>query len=111
VAIPPVVAVAVPITIPTRRTLAEDVVSPVSTKTIVSIAEIVSIPELASGISLVPDACGALISVTRKSRETITLISLSDRCRSEWTRARKRRPITIDRRLAKPSRPVRTHSK
>jgi len=78
---------------------------------IVCVSEIVSIPELASDISLGPDACGALISVTRKSRETITLISLSDRCGSEWTRARKRRPVTIDRRLAKPSRPVRTHSK
>src|SRR5438094_7283169 len=105
VAVPPVIAVAVPITMPVRRTLGEDVVSPVSTKMVVSI------PELDSGISLVPDACGALISVTRKSRETLPLIRLSDGCRSEWTRARKRRPITIDRRLAKPSRPVRTHSK
>jgi len=85
VPIPPMIAVAVPITTPVRRTLGEDVVSPVTTKTIVSIAEIVSIPELASGISLVPDACGALISVTRKSRETIILIRLSDGCRSKWT--------------------------
>jgi len=65
--------------------LRDDVFLPVTTKTIVSIPEIVSIAELAAGISLVPHACGGWISVIRESRETITLTRLSDGCRSVWT--------------------------
>jgi hypothetical protein len=52
---------------------------------IVSIPQTVSIPELRSGISLVPHACDGWISLIRESRETITLIRLSDGCRNVWT--------------------------
>jgi hypothetical protein len=88
----------------------------VSILKIVCIPEIISIPELHSGVSLVPHAWGGGISVIRKSREaialeTITLIRLSDGCRSEWTRAGKRCAIWINRTLAKRSRPIRTHAK
>jgi hypothetical protein len=78
---------------------------------IVSITEIVSVPEVGSGISLVPHACGGWISVIRESRETITLTRLSDGCCSVWTRSGKRCSISVNRRLAEPSRPVRTHSR
>jgi len=111
VTVPPVIAVTVPIAMPIARTTAEDVFLPVTAKMIVCVPEIVSIPELGSGISLVPHACGAWISIIRKSRETISLIRLSDRCRSVRTRTGKRHPISINRRLTKLIRPVRTHSK
>jgi hypothetical protein len=83
---------------------------------IIWIREIISVPELHSGVSLVPHACDSWISAIRESREaialeTITLIRLSDGCRSEWTRAGKRCAIWINRTLAKRSRPIRTHSK
>jgi hypothetical protein len=107
---------------PIPRLPREDVFLPVTTKMIVCISDIVSIPqigsipELRSGVSLVPHAWGSGISVIRESREaialeTITLIRLSDGCHRVWTRARNCRPIWIRRRLAKRSRPIRTHSK
>jgi hypothetical protein len=94
--IPPVVAVMVPIAVPIPRLPREDVFLPITTKMIVcisdivSIPQIVSVPEVASGIPLVPHVCCGWISVIRESREaialeTITLIGLSDGCRSEWT--------------------------
>jgi hypothetical protein len=122
------IAMMVPIAMPIPRLPREDVFLPVTTKMIVSVSqivcipeivwipEIISIPELHSGVSLVPHAWGGGISVIRKSREaialeTITLIRLSDGCRSEWTRAGKRCAIWINRTLAKRSRPIRTHAK
>jgi hypothetical protein len=68
---------------PIPRLSAGDMFLPVTAKTIVS--TIVSVPELAPGISLVPHACGGWISLIRESRETITLIRLSDGCRNVWT--------------------------
>jgi hypothetical protein len=122
------VAVAVPAAMPIPGAVRENVFLPVSTKMIISVSqivsilkivcipEIISIPELHSGVSLVPHAWGGGISVIRESREaialeTITLIRLSDGCRSEWTRAGERCSIWINRRLAKRSRPIRTHAK
>jgi len=79
------IAVAVPVAMPIPRVLRDDVLLPVTTKTIVSIPEIVSIAELAPRISLVSHACGGWIFVLRESRETISLIRLSDGCRNVWT--------------------------
>jgi hypothetical protein len=79
------VAMMVPVAMPISRVLRDDVLLPVTTKMIVSIPEIVSVPEPASGISLVPHVCAGLISVIRETRETITLIRLSDGRRSVWT--------------------------
>src|SRR5439155_22122279 len=62
VTIPPMIAVTVPIAIPIAGTTGEDVFLPVTTKMIVCVPEIVSIPELVSGISLVPHACAGWIS-------------------------------------------------
>ena len=73
-AIPPMVAVAVPVAMPIPGLLSENVFLPVTAKTIVSIPEIVSIPQLASGVSLVPHACDGWISAIREWRETIALI-------------------------------------
>jgi len=114
VTIPPVVAVTVPIAVPIPRLPRENVFLPVMTKTIVSVPEIVcapeiiSIPEVVSGISLVPHACDGWISVIRESRETISVVDI---CSRESARTGKRCPISVNRRLAKPIRPVRTHSK
>src|SRR5262245_31859613 len=117
VTVPPMIATSVPVAMPISRMPRDDVPLPVTTEMIVSISEIVSTPEigpvteLASGISLVPHACGGWISVIRESRETIGLIRLSDGCRSVWTGAGNRHPIRINRWLTKPSRPIRTHCK
>jgi hypothetical protein len=106
--IPPVVAVTVPIAVPIPRALCENVFLPVSAETIISVTEIVSVPEVASGISLVPHACDGWISVIRESRETI---SLADTCSREWTRPGKRYPAWIYNWLAKHSPPGRAHCK
>jgi hypothetical protein len=104
----------------------ENVFLPVTTKMIISVTKIVSVPEIVritkivrvpeivsvsevdSGISLVPYACGDWISVIREPPEPISLVDI---CSREWTRTGKRCPISVNRRLAKPIRPVRAHSK
>jgi hypothetical protein len=80
----------------------------ISVTKIVRVPKIVSVPEVASGISLVPHAGDGWISVIRESWKTIRLVDIYSR---EWTRTGKRYPISVNRRLTKPSRPVRTHSK
>jgi hypothetical protein len=81
VTIPPVVAIAVPIATPIPRGVSENVFLPVTAQTIVAIPEIVrqvvsvpeivrvpqiiSIPELRSDSSLVPNAGGSWISAIR----------------------------------------------
>jgi len=87
---------------------------PITAKTIISVMKIVRVPkvvpvpEVASRISLVPHAGEGWISVIRESRKTIRLVDI---CGREWTRTGKRGPIAVNRRLTKPSRTVRTHSK
>jgi hypothetical protein len=79
------IAMSVPVAMPIPRTLREHMFLPVTTKTTVSITEIISIAELASRISLVPHACGGWISVIRESRKTISLTRLSDGRCNVWT--------------------------
>jgi hypothetical protein len=83
----------------------------VSVNEVISVPEIVSVPEVASGVSLVPHAGDGWISVIRESWEAIRLISLVDSCSGVWPGMCKCCPTRIDRRLAKPSGPIRTHSK
>jgi hypothetical protein len=81
----------VPIAMPIARMVREYMFLPVTTKTIaaipeiVSISQIVSIPELASDVTLIPYARRGWISVIRKSRETIGLTRLSNGCRNVST--------------------------
>jgi len=100
--------VTVPIAVPIPRLPREDVFLPVTTQAAVSIPDIVCVPnvvsvpnsvsisEIASGISLVPHACDAGISVVREWRETISLI---DRNSGVWARTGNRYSILIDRML------------
>ena len=115
--IPPVVAVTVPIAVPIPRMPRQDVFLPVTAKMIISVTkivcvmEVVSVPEVASGISLLPHASDGWISVIRESLEAIRLIPLVDSYSGVWPGMCKCCPTWIDRRLAKPTRPIRTHSK
>jgi hypothetical protein len=91
VTIPRVISVAVPVAMPIPRMPRENVFVPVTTKSILSIPDIICVPniisisELAPCISLVPHLCGGWISTIRESGHTTSLIRLSDRCHSEWT--------------------------
>ena len=78
----------------------------VSVPEIVSVNEIISVMEIVSGVSLVPHAGGGWISVIRESWKAIWLISLVDSCGGVWPGMCKCCPTRIDRRLAKPSRPI-----
>jgi hypothetical protein len=79
VTVPPMVAIAVPIAMPIPGAVSENVFLPVTTQMIVSISEIVcvpyivSIPELRSGVSLVPHMCASWISAIREWGDTIAL--------------------------------------
>ena len=99
--------------------MGEDVFLPVTAQTVLSSPVIVCIPEIVcvpnimsipnsasiveagSGISLVPHAGGAGISVVRESRGTIRLI---DGYSGIWTRTGNRYSILIDRMLLEGSR-------
>jgi hypothetical protein len=73
--------------------VSENVFLPVTTQMVLSIPEIVyalrtvSIPELRSGVSLVPHAGDSCISVIRDWRDTI---ALRDSCHGVWTGTRER---------------------
>ena len=108
--IPPVVAIAVPITMPIARALSENVFLPVTTQIVLSIPQIVCVPrivsiseivcvpqivsilELRSGVSLVPHACDSWISAIGEWRDSI---ALRDSCHGVWTRARERTSTQI----------------
>ena len=96
--IPPVVAIAVPIAMPTPRALSENVFLPVTTQIVLSIPQIVCVPqivsilELRSGVSLVPHACDSWISAIGEWRDSI---ALRDSCHGVWTGARKRTSTRI----------------
>jgi hypothetical protein len=112
VAIPPMVAVAVPVAMPIPGLVSENVFLPVTAQLVVSISEIVSvpaivcipnivcvpqivsIPELRSGVSLVPHACDSWISAIREWRDTI---ALRDSCHRVWTGTRERTSTRIER--------------
>src|SRR6266566_2589931 len=78
----------------------------VSIPKIVCISEIVSVPELGPGVSLVPHVCDSWISVIGEWRDTI---ALRDSCHREWTGPGIRYPTWIHIWAAKHSRPGRTH--
>ena len=61
---------------------------------IVCVLQIVSIPELRSGVSLVPHAGDSWISAIREWRDTI---ALRDSCYGVWTGPRERTSTRIDR--------------
>src|SRR5207247_5196971 len=86
--------------------LPEHVFLPVTTKMIVSISEIVCIPELGSLVALVPHACDIWISVIREWRDTI---ALPDSCCRKGTGPGIRYTTWIHIWAAKHSRPGRTH--
>ena len=103
-AIPPMVAVAVPVAMPIPGLLSENVFLPVAPEMIVSISEIVcvsqivsipeivcvpeivSISELRSGVSLIPHTYNTWISGIREWRDSN---ALRDSCYCIWTRTRK----------------------
>ena len=58
------------------------------------VPQIVFIPELHSGVSLVPHACVSWISAIREWRDTI---ALRDSCYGVWTGTRERTSTRIDR--------------
>jgi hypothetical protein len=91
--------------------VSENVFLPVTAQMIVSISEVVrqivsvpeivrcprqiiSIPELRSDVSLVPNACDSWISATRYWRDTI---ALRDSCYRVWAGTRDRRSTRINR--------------
>src|SRR5262245_35344792 len=92
--VPPMITVAIPIPMPTPRTLREHVFLPVATEMIVSISQLVS------AIWLVPHACGDRIHVIREPRKSV---SLADTCSREWTGPGVRYPAWIDNWAAKRS--------
>src|SRR5437764_14891715 len=59
------------------------------------VSQIVFIPELHSGVSLVPHACDSWVSAIGEWRDTI---ALRDCCYRVWSRARKRTSGRIERR-------------
>jgi len=61
---------------------------------IVCVLQIVSIPELRSGVSLVPHARDSWVSAIREWRDTI---ALRDSCYRVWTGTRERTSTRIDR--------------
>ena len=62
----------------------------VSVPEIVRVPQIISIPELRSDVSLVPNACDSWISAIRYWRDTI---ALRDTCHRVWTGTRNQRSI------------------
>ena len=67
----------------------------VSIAQIVCVPQIVSIPELGSGVSLVPHVCHSWICAIREWRDTI---ALRDSCYGVWTGTRERTSTRIERR-------------
>ena len=119
-AIPPVVAMRVPIAVPIPRLPRENVFLPVAAQTTVSIPKIIyvrkifSVPkaalitEVASGISRVPHAWERGISMVRELRETVSLI---DRYSGKWAGTGNRCSTLIVGILTRGSRSSRPHSK
>jgi hypothetical protein len=96
VPIPPMVAVAIPVAMPTLRLVSENVSVPVTPQMITAVSQIVcipksvSIPELGSGVSLVPRARDSRVAVIREWRDTI---ALRDSCYRVWARTRERTSV------------------
>ena len=61
---------------------------------IVRVRQIVSIPELRSGVSMVPHACDSWVSAIHEWRDTI---ALRDSCYRVWTGTRHQRSIRVNR--------------